>query len=310
MKPPSIDMSSTTNNINSNISNTIRSPPAASSPTIQTPSCIVNSSNNVCSGISGTGPVAGGGAGSSSSCSSTTTPTHTANGGGTGAVSATAGTANNGSSSAGNSPSCFIKPSLSLNSLPPQGPPEGSEMAQHRLRIDRPYNSLKKKRDTERELWRRSWGSGHSHSSCSLQSSTTNTGLGKDDFWAALQTNYNFIMDTNLLDSCREARGEIEGPVFRDDLEDDVNCCRKALFKPAQTHRFYGDPRLLRQWIKEMENRVAKVPSVTETKRLSIEQLQKLAVEHGVSRRRLLAGFIFVFAKVTPARECLGKGKS
>lgn len=50
-----------------------------------------------------------------------------------------------------------------------------------------------------------------------------------------------------------------------------------------QTHRFYGDPRLLRQWIKEMENRVARVPSVTETKRLSIEQLQKLAVDHGVS---------------------------
>uniref|UniRef100_A0A182VUQ3 Uncharacterized protein n=1 Tax=Anopheles minimus TaxID=112268 RepID=A0A182VUQ3_9DIPT len=278
MKPPSIDMSAATNN--SNIGNTIRSPPATSSPTIATPNSIVNSSNNVCSGISGTGPGAGG-AGTSSSSSSTTTPTHTTNGAGSGVVPVTAGTANNSSSSAGNSPNCFIKPSLSLNSLPPQGPPEGSEMAQHRLRIDRPYNSLKKKRDTERELWRRSWGSGHSHSSCSLQSSTTNTGLGKDDFWAALQTNYNFIMDTNLLDSCREARGEIEGPVFRDDLEDDVNCCRKALFKPAQTHRFYGDPRLLRQWIKEMENRVAKVPSVTETKRLSIEQLQKLAVEHG-----------------------------
>lgn len=94
-----------------------------------------------------------------------------------------------------------------------------------------PYHRfvLQKKRDTERELWRRSWGSGHSHSSCSLQSSTTNTGLGKDDFWAALQTNYNFIMDTNLLDSCREARGEIEGTVCRDDLEDDdVNCCRKV----------------------------------------------------------------------------------
>uniref|UniRef100_A0A182TL15 Uncharacterized protein n=1 Tax=Anopheles melas TaxID=34690 RepID=A0A182TL15_9DIPT len=172
-------------------------------------------------------------------------------------------------------------------------------MAQHRLRIDRPYNSLKKKRDTERELWRRSWGSGHSHSSCSLQSSTTNTGLGKDDFWAALQTNYNFIMDTNLLDSCREARGEIEGTVCRGDLEDDdVNCCRKALFKPAQTHRFYGDPRLLRQWIKEMENRVARVPSVTETKRLRIEQLQKLAVEHGVSE---LWGNLFS-VRCTPAR--------
>ncbi|XP_058056763.1 klarsicht protein [Anopheles bellator] len=237
-------------------------------------SSIVQSSPSV--GISG--PSNGGGM-SSSSGSSTTTPTHTANGPGPSVTVS--------SSSGNNSPSCFIKPSLSLNSLPPQGPPEGSEMAQHRLRIDRPYNSLKKKRDTERELWRRSWGSGHSHSSCSLQSSTTNTGLGKDDFWAALQTNYNFIMDTNLLDSCREARGEIEGPICRNDPEGDVNCCRKALFKPIQTHRFYGDPRLLRQWIREMENRVARVPSVTETKRLSIEQLQKLAVDHGEVYREI-----------------------
>ncbi|XP_035778670.1 uncharacterized protein LOC118459431 isoform X2 [Anopheles albimanus] len=241
----------------------------------------VQSSANV--GISGTGGTGVSGGLSSASGSSTTTPTHSAangSGGVTGQGSSTV-------SSSSNSPSCFIKPSLSLNSLPPQGPQEASEMAQHRLRIDRPYNSLKKKRDTERELWRRSWGSGHSHSSCSLQSSTTNTGLGKDDFWAALQTNYNFIMDTNLLDSCREARGEIEGPVFRDDYEGDVNCCRKALFKPMQTHRFYGDPRLLRQWIKEMENRVARVPSVTETKRLSIEQLQKLAVDHGEVYREI-----------------------
>lgn len=87
-------------------------------------------------------------------------------------------------------------------------------------------NHFQKKRDSERELWRRSWGSGHSHSSCSLQSSTT-TGIGKDDFWAALQTNYNFIMDTNLLDSCREARGEIEGPVVRAE-EDDMDYYRRV----------------------------------------------------------------------------------
>ncbi|XP_050082827.1 klarsicht protein isoform X3 [Anopheles aquasalis] len=276
MKPPT-----TTNDMPAINGSTSSRPTSLLASPVTSSSSIVQSSANV--GISGTGGTGGGGL-SSASGSSTTTPTHSAangsSGGGVGQGSSTV-------SSSSNSPSCFIKPSLSLNSLPPQGPQEASEMAQHRLRIDRPYNSLKKKRDTERELWRRSWGSGHSHSSCSLQSSTTNTGLGKDDFWAALQTNYNFIMDTNLLDSCREARGEIEGPVFRDDYEGDVNCCRKALFKPMQTHRFYGDPRLLRQWIKEMENRVARVPSVTETKRLSIEQLQKLAVDHGEVYREI-----------------------
>lgn len=79
------------------------------------------------------------------------------------------------------------------------------------------------------EVWRRSWGSGHSHSSCSLQSNTTNTGsgTGKDDFWAALQTNYNYIMDTKLIESCKEARGEIEGSVLPD-LVDEVDCCKKV----------------------------------------------------------------------------------
>lgn len=80
-------------------------------------------------------------------------------------------------------------------------------------------------------MWRRSWGSGHSHSSCSLQSSATNatgSGTGKDDFWAALQTNYNFIMDTHLLESCKEARGEIEGNIIPN--VQDTDCCKKVSF--------------------------------------------------------------------------------
>lgn len=73
---------------------------------------------------------------------------------------------------------------------------------------------FQKKRNSDRDLWRNSWGSAHSaHSSCSIHSSATMAsvlaGHGKDDFWAALQTNYNYIMDTNLLDSCKEARGEL-----------------------------------------------------------------------------------------------------
>lgn len=68
-----------------------------------------------------------------------------------------------------------------------------------------------KKRNSERDIWRNSWGSSHSQkSSCSLQSNCTTNYLGKDDFWLALQPNYNYIMDTKLLDTCREARGELE----------------------------------------------------------------------------------------------------
>lgn len=37
-------------------------------------------------------------------------------------------------------------------------------------------------------MWRRSWGSSASDQ--------------KDDFWSALQANYNYIMDNNLIDKC------------------------------------------------------------------------------------------------------------
>ncbi|EDS41953.1 conserved hypothetical protein [Culex quinquefasciatus] len=52
------------------------------------------------------------------------------------------------------------------------------------------------------------------------------------------------------------------------------------MYKPSPMQTFYGDPRLLRQWIKEMETRIARIPSVTETKKLNIEQLLKLSGEH------------------------------
>jgi hypothetical protein len=41
---------------------------------------------------------------------------------------------------------CFMKPSLSMNALPPEGIRENSELSPSRLRIDRPYNSLKVKK--------------------------------------------------------------------------------------------------------------------------------------------------------------------
>jgi hypothetical protein len=97
-----------------------------------------------------------------------------------------------------------------------------------------------KKRDSDKTIWRRSWESGHSHSSCSLQSNITNalSGNGKDEFWAALQTNYNYIMDTNLLDSCREARGELE--CVKSTEVKIPDCCQKV--KRYSIYRcYYGN---------------------------------------------------------------------
>lgn len=58
----------------------------------------------------------------------------------------------------------------------------------------RQFNSLTKKRK-EATLWRRSWGSSASDQ--------------KDEFWSALQANYNYIMDNELIDNCQEANGEL-----------------------------------------------------------------------------------------------------
>nr|CAD7205080.1 unnamed protein product [Timema douglasi] len=88
-----------------------------------------------------------------------------------------------------NTPNSAMKMSFSLSSLPPSS--ESLESPEHaRLTVERPYNSLTKKprRDPEQETWRRSWGSRDEN---------------KDEFWAALQSNYNYLMDNHLIDSCK-----------------------------------------------------------------------------------------------------------
>lgn len=73
-----------------------------------------------------------------------------------------------------------------------------------------------KERNPEKDLWRNSWGSNQSF-------------VGKDEFWLALQSNYNFIMDTNLIDSCREARGELERNYFTETSHPDQKKVRSTM---------------------------------------------------------------------------------
>lgn len=222
---------------------------------------------------------------------------------------------------------CVMKPSLSLTSLPPQSPKEASDETQS---VERPYNSLKvntifivkvneffiknvcfqKKRDGEKELWRRSW---ESQASISTTTSHTGTSGGKNgnDFWAA----YNFIMDTNLIDSCREATsGESqkaggsdlagEFRAFKTNGDQVVNKCFTPEFQsisliltiqPFQNHfktlRSQGslstDPRRLRRWLREMEANVSKVPSLKESMKLNSNELKKFSLESAVSINNL-----------------------
>ncbi|KAG4070690.1 hypothetical protein HA402_013610 [Bradysia odoriphaga] len=176
-----------------------------------------------------------------------------------------------------------MKQSVSMTSLPPPGPQEVSDMAVAKMRLERPYNSLKKKRNSERDIWRNSWGSGHSHaSSCSIHSTATNgggSGIGKDDFWAALQPNYNYIMDTNLLDSCREARCEFEGASAAAACVEE-NCCEKSMSPSTRTQNLVGDPRRLRRWLREMENEMTKAPSISTASKMKSTELKRRLNEH------------------------------
>ncbi|XP_055909919.1 klarsicht protein isoform X2 [Eupeodes corollae] len=196
---------------------------------------------------------------------------------------------NNGNSNSGGG--SYIKASLSMTSLPPDEQQEGREVIKAKLRVERPYNSLKKKRNTDRDTWRHSWGSGHSHSSCSLHSNATTGGIiglvsGKDEFWAALQTNYNYIMDTNLLDTCKEARCEIEGAasITKNATE---NC-----LKMLDTSRSEGsseDPKELRKWLREMESKLEEAPTLSEATQFGIEELQRRLDEHSVLYREIVS---------------------
>lgn len=80
-----------------------------------------------------------------------------------------------------------MKASFSLSSLQAYETPE-------KFVKPRMYNSLTKNR-SEKKTWRRSWGSSASDQ--------------KDDFWSALQANYNYIMDNHLIDNCHEANGDL-----------------------------------------------------------------------------------------------------
>ncbi|XP_013139433.1 PREDICTED: uncharacterized protein LOC106104041 [Papilio polytes] len=87
-----------------------------------------------------------------------------------------------------------MKSSFSLSSLRSAPAPPGGRCDQ----LERPYHSLTKKRKEPcREAWRRSWGSAASG------------GSAGDDLWPLLQHHYDYIMDNQIIDSCREANGEL-----------------------------------------------------------------------------------------------------
>ncbi|XP_017126855.1 uncharacterized protein LOC108145793 isoform X2 [Drosophila elegans] len=188
---------------------------------------------------------------------------------------------NTGTNSVGND---LMKQSQSMTSLQASNEEqqERRDVIQAKLHLERPYNSLKKN-SYSNKLHRYSWGSGNSQcSSTSLHSSAT-LGLGssgKDDLWAAIQTNYNYIMDTNLLDTCKEARCEIEGATTV--LEKSSECSFKMLDETQRPEGLCEDPKELRRWLREMESKLETSPTITELTLFGNAELQRHLAVHSV----------------------------
>ncbi|XP_037302374.1 uncharacterized protein LOC115444450 isoform X2 [Manduca sexta] len=88
-----------------------------------------------------------------------------------------------------------MKSSFSLSSLRSAAAPPAGQCDQ----LERPYHSLTKKRKEPcREAWRRSWGS------------TASGGSAGDDLWPLLQRHYDYIMDNQIINTCKEANGELQ----------------------------------------------------------------------------------------------------
>ncbi|BFF98423.1 uncharacterized protein DMAD_06595 [Drosophila madeirensis] len=207
------------------------------------------------------------------------------NGSGGGGGGATAGQLLNYSKNSG-------KQSQSMSSLQPneeEHQEHRRDVIQAKLHMERPYNSLKKNAHSGgggkygNKMHRYSWGQSSQSSSNSLHSSAT-LGLGssgKDDLWAAIQTNYNYIMDTNLLDTCKEARCEIEGASTV--LEKSTECCLKMLDEAQRPDGVLcEDPKELRRWLREMENKLEISPTITELTLYGNAELQRHLAVHSV----------------------------
>lgn len=92
-------------------------------------------------------------------------------------------------------------------------------------------------------------------------------------------------MDTNLIDSCREAHGEIVE--FLALQEADILFCDSVNHSQATSPESHGsnlDPRRLRRWLREMENCIFKSPTLTQAMRLKVSDLKKLFEENTVSK--------------------------
>uniref|UniRef100_A0A1A9VYJ4 Uncharacterized protein n=1 Tax=Glossina austeni TaxID=7395 RepID=A0A1A9VYJ4_GLOAU len=88
-------------------------------------------------------------------------------------------------------------------------------------------------------------------------------------------------MDTNLLDTCKEARCEIEGATSV--LDNPIDNCFKMLADNQRNEGLFNeDPKELRKWLREMEHKLENAPTLSEATLLTCAELQNHLAEHSL----------------------------
>ncbi|XP_061391325.1 klarsicht protein-like [Musca vetustissima] len=108
-------------------------------------------------------------------------------------------------------------------------------------------------------------------------------------------------MDTNLLDTCKEARCEIEGAASV--LNNTTETCLKMLEESIPSVGSCEDPKELRKWLRDMEHKLESAPSLSEATMLSCAELQKHLTEHSVLYHEIVSHARIVSACIRAASE-------
>lgn len=153
-----------------------------------------------------------------------------------------------------------MKSSFSLSSLRSAAAPPGGRCEQ----LERPYHSLTKKRKEPcREAWRRSWGSAASG------------GSAVDDLWPLLQHHYDYIMDNQIIDSCKEANSEL--------MSHAASPHGPRLLNPTSSfnrqwslHQLISEFSELCQWLTHVQEEIYSSPENLSSRKLRMSRMTEL----------------------------------
>ncbi|XP_037960237.1 uncharacterized protein LOC119689476 [Teleopsis dalmanni] len=110
-------------------------------------------------------------------------------------------------------------------------------------------------------------------------------GADKDDLWNIIQANYNYIMNTSLLDICQETQTEIENkPIVQS-----VNSCNSKRDQTNHNNSLFGNTTDLVNWLCEMKQKLSIALTSSRAANFSFAELQRQKKEYSLLYQELLS---------------------